>query len=199
MLDVLCIDGHALVVSPVSGDRDARSGYHGGAMAKGFKLHAVVSQDGKIPRICTLPLNCNEMPVARQMLLSDDLLAPGTRVLADANYDAHVLHKHVHARGGRLICQLRGRARHPVTLKQMGPARRRLLQLWDRHPAAMETIYRHRLRIERVFGNLVATPGLLGPLPSFVRGLTRVQRWVSAKISLYHVHCDVRRGKKTPP
>ena len=94
------------------GDRDAASGYHGGAMAKGFKLHAVVSRDGKIPRLCTLPLNCNEMPVARRML-DDGLLCPNARVLADANYDAHVLHKHVHARGARLICRLRGRARHP--------------------------------------------------------------------------------------
>lgn len=39
----LCIDGKALCVSPVSQDRDARSGHIPGGMARGFKLHAIVT------------------------------------------------------------------------------------------------------------------------------------------------------------
>ena len=50
----------------------------------------------------------------------------------------------------------------------------------------MRRVYRERTRIERVFGHLTCTPGLLGPLPAFVRGLPRVRRWVGAKICLYH-------------
>ena len=50
----------------------------------------------------------------------------------------------------------------------------------------MRQLYRQRDTIERVFGHLSCTPGLLGPLPSFIRGLARVRRWVGAKICLYH-------------
>jgi hypothetical protein len=115
--------------------------------------------------------------------------------MADGNYDAHVLHKDIHARGGFLITRPRrgghrrrerGQPGHAVTRRQMGVARRRLIDLWEQHPRLMWRVYRERQRIERVFGHLSCTPELLGPLPGFVRGLTRVRRWVGTKICLYH-------------
>lgn len=126
-------------------------------------------------------------------------LVPGTLVMADGNYDAHVLHKDVHARGGWLITKpRRGGARrrkrgdrgHAMTRRQMGAARRRLIDLWERSPELMRRVYRERARVERVFGQLACTPGLLGPLPAHVRGLARVRRWVGAKICLYHARKD---------
>jgi len=188
----LCIDGHALCVSPVSQDRDARRGHVPGGLAKGYKLHAMVSRDRKIPVFCVLPLNRHEMPVARAMLTHLPAVHPGTLVLADGNYDAHVLHKDVAARGGWLVTRPRGRGRHPVTRRQMGPARRTLIDLWEHQPRLMRRIYRERNRIEQVFGHLRCTPGLLGPLPCFVRGLTRVRRWVGAKITLYHARAEAK-------
>jgi hypothetical protein len=178
----LRIDGKPLCVSAVSGDRDARSGHISGGFAKGYKLHAVTSSEGKIPVFCVCPLNMHEMPVARQMLtFLPDLC--GVLVMADGNYDSHVLHKDVAAQGGWLITRPRGIAEHPVTLRQMGPARRLLLEMWRKNPQLMEAVYQHRDAIERLFGNLT---NLLGPLPNSVRGLTRVRRWVGAKICLYH-------------
>jgi hypothetical protein len=188
LLDTLYIDGKPLNVSVVSGDRDARPNNIG----RGYKLHAIVDARRRIPVFCVMPLNLHELHAARAML--EHLpLTPGTLVMADGNYDAHYLHKLVHARGGFLITKpRRGGARkranrgHAVTRRQMGPARRHLIDLWEQHPRLMRRVYRERQRIERVFGHLTCTPGLLGPLPGFVRGLARVRRWVGAKICLYH-------------
>lgn len=183
------IDGKALNVSPCSADRDARAGRIG----RGYKLHAVVTRQGQIPMFCVHPLNTHEMPVARVMLAAMGPLAPGTLVLADGNYDAHVLHKDVAALGGWLVTRPRGMATHPVTRRQMGPDRRRMIDLWRHHPRLMHRVYRQRGHIERVFGHLGCTPGLLGPLPGFVRGLTRVRRWVGGKICLYHARCQAKK------
>ena len=184
----LILDGQALCVSPVSQDRDARSGHISGGMGKGYKLHAVVDSEGNIPVFSVMPLNTHEMPVARRMLqaLPHDLT--GILILADGNYDAHVLHKHVARRGAFLITRPRGRAKHPVTRRQMGRSRRLMIDLWDRCPQLMSRIYAHRKQIERRLGNLACTPGLLNGLPKFVRGMSRVRRFVGAKICFYHAH-----------
>lgn len=195
-VDTLYVDGKPVNVSPVSGDRDARPGQIG----RGYKLHAVVTNERRIPVFCVLPLNRHEMPVARAMLArlpGGPLLPPGTVVLADGNYDAADLHKDVDARGGVLVTRPRGRARHPVTRRQMGRARRALIDLWDRAPGLMERVYRQRAAVERVFGRLACTPGLLGPLPPSVRGLARVRRWVGAKICLYHARLDAERDARS--
>jgi len=185
----LVIDGQALCVSPVSQDRDARSGHIPGGMGKGYKLHVAVASDGTIPVFSVMPLNTHETRVAAEMLaigLRHDL--NGVLVMADGNYDWHVFHKFVARRGGFLITRPRGRARHPVTRRQMGPSRRLLIDLWDRYPRLMRKVYHHRKHVERRFGNLASVPGLLGTLPKFVRGLPRVRRHVGAKICLYHAH-----------
>lgn len=193
----LIFDGQALCVGGVSQDRDARVGHIPGGMGRGYKLHAMVTSDGNIPVFSVMPLNTHEMPVARQMLavFAQDL--HGTLVMADGNYDAHVLHKQVARRGGFLITRLRGRAKHPVTRRQMGRSRRLLIDLWERCPKLMKQVYRHRQQIERRFGNLACTPGLLSSLPKFVRGLPRVRRFVGAKICLYHAHRMAKSHRQT--
>jgi hypothetical protein len=191
----LIIDGKPLCVSPVSGDRDARVGHISGGFGKGYKLHAVTSSDGKIPVFCVLSLNVHEMAVARHMLTCLPDLT-GVLVMADGNYDSHVLHKDVSVRGAWLITNPRGNAEHPVTLRQMGPARRLLLKLWKKSPELMQAMYHHRDAVERRFGNL---SNLLGPLPNFVRGLARVRRWAGAKICLYHALREAKLMEKAVP
>jgi hypothetical protein len=190
----LMLDGQALTVNRASQDRDARVGHIPGGMGKGYKLHVVVASDGNIPVFSVMPLNTHEMPVAMHMLaaLRHDLA--GTLVMADGNYDAHVLHKQVARLGGFLITRPRGRARHPVTRRQMGPSRRLLIDLWERCPKLMKRVYHHRKQIERRLGNLACTPGLLTSLPKFVRGLSRIRRFVGAKICLYHAHRKAQKA-----
>jgi hypothetical protein len=192
------IDGKALSVSPVTKDPDARVGYAaGGLMAKGYKLHAVVTEDKRLICWCVRPMNEHEMPVGRLML---DSLAPFTDrslVLADGNYDSHVFYKAVHHRGGALVTHLRGKAAHPVSLRQMGPGRREMLRL-DQSPHGrplLRMALRHRNDIELTFSHLTSYGGGLGPLPAFVRRLPRVTRWIGAKITLYHARLALRKQR----
>jgi len=193
------VDGKALAVSPVTKDPDARVGYaSGGLRAKGYKLHAVVSEDKRIICWCVRPMNEHEMPVARLML---DSLAPFTDrslVLADGNYDSHAFYKDVDHRGGALVTHLRGKAAHPVTLRQMGPARRERLQL-EQSPQGRPLVrmaLRQRNNIELTFAHATSYGGGLGPLPAFVRRLPRVTRWVGAKITLYHARLALRKQRE---
>lgn len=190
------VDGKALAVGPVSKAPDARRGYAaGGRMAKGYKLHAIVSEDKRLMAWCVRPMNEHEMPIARLMLDSFPPFSERSLLLADGNYDAHVFHKDVDARGGRLVTNLRGSARHPVTRRQMGKARRELVDLNKTHRPLVRMVQRYRNDIELTFSNLTAYGGGLGPLPAFVRRLPRVTRWVGVKITLYHARLRVRKRK----
>lgn len=193
----ICIDGRALEVGAHSRDRDARWGHApGGGAGIGYKVHALVTADRKIPVFTVVALNHHEMPVARVMLTHTPPLRPGSLVLTDGNYDSHVLHKDVHAHGGWMITRPRGRGKHAVTRRQMGPARRLLPDLSELDPQLIRRTYKERIRIEQVFGNNCVTPGLLDHLPSFVRGLPRVRRWVGAKIGLYHARLTAKSRLK---
>jgi hypothetical protein len=194
------LDGKPLPVSPVSKDPDARSGHVTGGFDKGYKLHAWATDDGRIVRRSVTALNVHETHVAEALCehapppqLADSL------VLADGNYDAADLHKRVGAVAGgpRLLVPLRGMATHPVTLRQMGAARRELIDVTREHPDLVKFLLRARDQIERIFSALTSWGGGLGPLPAWVRRLARVRRWVGIKINLYHARLRVRTAAAT--
>ena len=144
------------------------------------------------------PLNEHEMPVARRMLASmpTGWFGPRSVALADGTYDGHALHRDVDALGGRLVTNLRGKASHPVTLWQMGTARRELLKLDRTARPLVRMVARHRNDVEVTFSSLTSYDGGPGPLRAFVRRLPRVTRWVGAKIILYHTRLQLRRARK---
>lgn len=198
---VTIFDGKPLLVSPVSKDRDARSGHVRGGFAKGYKLHAYATASGRIPLWSVMPLNVAEQTVAMELMarvppFTDFPTQPMT--LADSNYDSSDLYGAAEQRGRQLLAPLKGQSRvkngqhHPVTLRQMSPARRQSVQLWKQCPALGQLLLKQRVGIERTFGTLTSFGGGLGPLPAWVRGLDRVRRWVGAKIILYHVRLEVR-------
>jgi len=189
------IDGKPLPVGNSSKDRDARIGYAGRRMGIGYKLHVIATEDRRITCWCVRPMNEHEMPIARLMLehLPEGTFTQRSLILADGNYDSHDLYKDVHKRGARLVTHLRGRATHPATLRQMGPARRELLELNKTSRPLVKMIQRNRNEIELTLSNLTSYGGGLGPLPSFVRRLPRVTRWVGVKIVLYHTRLCLRR------
>lgn len=189
------VDGKPLPISPVSKDPDARRGYAGAhQMGHGYKLHALASEDRRIVTWCVRPMNEHEMPIARRLLTSlpEGFFNARSVLLADGNYDSHDLHKDVAQLGGHLVTHLRGRATHPVTLRQMGNARRELLEVDRTARPLLRMVRRHRNEIELTFSNLTSYGGGLGPLPPFVRRLGRVTRWVGAKIILYHTRLQLR-------
>jgi hypothetical protein len=185
-------DGKPLTVGPASKDPDAARGHVTGGFAKGYKLHAYVNEHRRVVVWSVMPLNWDEKLVALELV---DLLPPDplgcTLDLADSNYDAAPLHKALDAKGRRLFVPLRAQQRvkpeghHPVTLRQMGPARREAVDAWRDHPDLCAHVLDARNNVEGVFSVLV-TAGGLAALPAFVRRLERVRRYVGAKIILYH-------------
>ena len=176
-------------------DPDARKGWGAGRIEKGYKLHALVTDDRKIASWSVQSLKSHEMRVARVIVSQLPIVPRGVIIMADGNYDSHVLHKDIHRRGGWLWLKPRGMAKHEVTLRQMGEARRELLKVWENAPKESERLHNVRVHVEGTFSNLTSYGGGLGPLPAFVRRLDRVRRWVGAKITLYHVRLELRKVK----
>ena len=198
-MPVSFIDGKPLLVSPVSKDPDARRGHVTGGFGKGYKPHAFVTEDLRIPVWSVTALNVHETHVAERKAKPPQAMCPSLPpqladaiVLGDGNYDAADLHKRSELTGSRLVVPLRGMAEHPVTLRQMGPARREHLQVSREHPAIVKYLLKWRIQIERVFSTLSCHGGGLGPLPSWVRRRERTRRWVGCKITLYHARLQFR-------
>ena len=184
-------DGKPLPISRHTHDTDAKKGYADGAFRRGYKLHAWATEDGCIGRFCVRAMNVGEPNTARELT---DRIPAGSLVLADANYDSSKLYKAVDERGARLLTPLKGRARSDHRLRTMSNARRRAMDLWQRDPAYCKRTLATRYEIERIFGALTSVGGGLNPLPAWVRRLPRVQRWVAAKLVLYHARLLLRKG-----
>lgn len=193
------LDGKPLTVGVASKDRDAKSGHVMGGYARGYKLHAWMSEDRRVPLWSVMPLNVHEAPVAQALIEQAPWLSDRSLVLADQNYDTHDLHKQIDAHNGRLLVRPKGDPsgqRHPVTLRQMGKARRELLEIQKQSPQMIHLVHRRRIHAEGILGNLCGYGGGLTSLPPWVRRVHRVRRWVGGKIILYHARLRVRRSTK---
>lgn len=184
-------DGKALPLSNHSSDKDARKGYADGSFRKGYKLHAWATQDGRIPRFCVLPMNCGEPNTARELT---DLIPHGSLVLADANYDSGKLYQAVADRNSQLLTPLKGMAESFCQLRRMPAARKRAMKLWQLFGKQCREILKLRYKIDRIFSAVSCFGGGLSPLPTWVRGLSRVQKWVSAKLIFYHARLILRKS-----
>jgi hypothetical protein len=199
------LDGKPLAVSPVSKDPDARPGHVTGGFAKGYKLHAYVSENRRVVVWSVTPLPVAEQAVAVALC---GHLPPATAAdawaVGDANYDAAPLHRALGATGRRLLTPLKAQQRvtggrhHPVTLRQMGPERRAAVALDRACPELKAAALRKRNNVEGVFSVLAAV-GLTHALPAFVRRLGRVTRWVGAKIILYHARLLAQEAAAARP
>jgi hypothetical protein len=185
------LDGKPLTVSAVSKDPDARSGHITGGYAKGYKLHAFVTEQRRIRVWSVTALPVAEQSVALMLCPHLPAAPPEALVMADSNYDSAPLHKMLGAGGRCLLTPLKAQQRvkdgkhHPVTLRQMGPERREAIAVDKACPDLKRMLLKQRNIIEGVFSEM-ALVGLLGALPGFVRRLDRVRRWTGAKIILYH-------------
>jgi hypothetical protein len=118
---VLFMDGKALPVSEVTQDRDARTGRGNGAFSRGYKLHALGAEDGRIKACCVRPLNEHEIPVAIKKLVPH--VDHQALVLADGNYDGNRLYLAVQKRGASLFTPLRGKPARKNRRRRMCRAR----------------------------------------------------------------------------
>lgn len=183
------LDGKPLPISFCSRDPDSRVGYATKGFARGYKLHAWAAQDGRILRFAVRPMNEGEAKIARGFA---DSMLPGL-VLADANYDTKHLYQAIGARQAQLLTPLKRIAVNPGPLRKMGPHRRFAIWLHQHAAEKYRALLRRRDPIERIFSALTCFGGGLTTLPSWVRRLDRVTRWVTAKIAIYHARLHARR------
>jgi hypothetical protein len=188
---MVMLDGKPLPLRDLTQDPEARRGHGHGGMQTGYKLHALAAADGRILRSVVHPLNVGEPNTARDLVAD---LPPQTVVLADANYDSSPLYEAVRQCEGQLLTPLKGRAKTADRLQRMSPGRRRVLRLWATHHDLCWSLYHERGAVERIFSALTCFGGGLGPLPSWVRRLDRVRRWVTAKIAIYHARLYGRQA-----
>lgn len=182
------LDGKTLSVNESSKDPDARTGHGNGVFSRGYKLHALVDWSGKICDYRVRPLNEAEQPIGERLAVS---IRAGSCVLADGNYDSGTLYERIRKRGSQLLTPMRQTPRSPQSVAAMPLGRRMAMEAWELDPDGCREFYRRRSTVERAFAHLTNFAGGLGPLPAWVRRLRRVERWVTAKIAIYHAKLDV--------
>lgn len=172
------LDAKALAVSPISHDRDAAWGRGARGLQKGYKVHAIWNGGPLFTTWALSPMNTSEKVVARHMLKS---MLGGGYLLADSQYDANYLYDDAEQAGFQLVAKKTpSRGRGGLGHRRNSPSRLRSIELLTTKFGAR--LYRERAAIERMFGVLSSTGGILGPLPAWVRHFHRVRHWVQAKL-----------------
>jgi hypothetical protein len=182
------IDSKPLVVGNYSKDRDARRGRAAGAMARGYKLHAV--RCGGVLRYWTLAaMNVNDqVPAVRDLLPKLATSGcPWGYAAGDNQYDANPVHAAAAAANHQLVAPPRKANAEVRDKRRNHPARLRSLELCANPlkacglgPSFGLDVLRLRKGVERTYGHLVML-GLHAP-PPWVRRPRRVALWVAAKL-----------------
>ncbi len=173
------IDGKPLPIARHSQDPDSTIGRGAGGFDRGYKLHAIYGQSGRLITWRVHPLNVDERTVARTLVR--DLTDEGY-LLADGNYDANHLYESAHEHGHQLIAPRRYGPHRGLGHHRHAPQRRRGIDLLEGPSEFGRILYRQRRQIETKFGNLSSFGGGLICLPPWVRTLARVRLLVDAKL-----------------
>lgn len=183
------LDARPLVVGSCSKDREARPGRVYGGFARGYKLHSLVTEDGRVPTWKVTSLNVSEPRVAEELVDSTRGRFSLGLVLADGNYDSSRLYDRVASAGGRLLTPLPKNA--GCGHRRQSPSRLEAAEAWK---GVAGYVYRDRIAVERYFAHQSAYGGGLAPLPAWVRTLPRVRRWVGTKLILHHARQVARKA-----
>jgi hypothetical protein len=188
-------DGKPLPVGGFSKDPDAGEGkLPGDGWGRGYKVHLIVDGScGAVEDFDVTALGAGEPTVMARLVTkhADLLLLRGAVLRGDSNYDSNPLYAAVADAGGRLLAPRKkpctGLGHHPHH-----PDRLRSIEELERTPDGLAAHKRHRVRVEQALAHLTNLPYGLSPLPNFVRRRTRVERWVLAKVTLYHLYLMLR-------
>jgi hypothetical protein len=188
------IDGKALPVAGHTTDRNAGYGKGQRLMAKGYKLHALWSENPMPDDWAVAPLDACEKRIARRFITR--LRGRGGYLLADGNYDDSNSYDRAGARDIQLLAP-RARPGAGLGHRYQSERRKRAIAMLEA-PAGLDefgrSLRRQRTRVERDFGNLTSFGGGLAPLPAWVRRPWRVRRWVHGKLMINA--CRIRRLRK---
>jgi len=179
-LDLLkIIDGKPLPISRHSEDPDATFGRGAGGLNKGYKLHAIYGQSGRLLAWQVHPMNVDERKVGAELV--KELTGDGY-LLADSNYDSNTLYTASHEYGQQLVAARRFGSGRRLGHRSHAPQRLRGIALLEGPSDFGRALYKQRRHIETRFGNLCSFGGGLTCLPPWVRTLQRVRLFVAAKI-----------------
>lgn len=173
------VDGKPLPISRHSRDSDAAIGRGAGGFDKGYKLHAIYGQSGRLLAWQVHPLNVDERKTAVKLVkeLNDE-----GYLLGDANYDGNALYAAAKENGHQLIAPRRYGTVGQVGHRKHVAARLRGIALLEGPSDFGRQLHQHRREIETRFGHLSSFGGGLTCLPPWVRGLHRVRLYVTAKL-----------------
>lgn len=179
------IDAKPLPVGSGSKDPDAKAGFAGSGIARGFKLHAMCDIQ-RIPIAWTVyPMNTSETKAAPELIMS--LTGKGTLV-GDTAYD----HNHLYDLAGECGWQLYASRKRGKNLGHRRHSPWRIAAQLKYSQAWRDRLRKKRLTVERFFAHLTSFSSGLSPLPSWVRSLRRVRQWVQAKIIIYLTAISIR-------
>jgi len=184
------IDGKPLVVARHTRDKDAKFGRGAGGKDRGYKLHAIYSENDSPVAFKVTPLNENEAKVACELVgqLDDEGYLVGDRAYDhNALYDAAARNNHRH------IARRRYRKARGVGHHRHSEHRLAMIARLNEPTAFMRHLLRRRTRIESRFASLTNFGGGLTHLPPWVRGLPRVTLWVWCKLMIRLARSKVQR------
>lgn len=178
------LDSRPLPIGACSKDADGKAGRVYGGFARGYRLHALIDEKGVVTAWRVAPMNVAEARIAPELL---DEAPPRSKVLADANYDRAPLYEGADAVGVTLLAKPRKNAGQGH--RRQCPVRLAAIALWRKDA---EKYSRMRWHVERAQAHQSIFAGGLQPLPTWIRRLPRVKRWVAAKIVIYHARLAER-------
>jgi hypothetical protein len=188
---VAMVDSKALPIGPHSHDRHANWGRASGGLAKGYRLGVLRSASGELLAWRVGPMAHDERQMARRMLRDS---CPEGYVLADSNFDSNPLHDLVLEHKAQLVAPRKKGPKRGLAHGYHSPGRLRSRDLLENTVSRFgRDLLHERAGVERYFGHLTSTGGLLTHLPAWVRSYPRVRRWIQAKIVLAEIRATLRQ------
>jgi hypothetical protein len=182
---VAFIDGKPTEIALHSQDADAGTGRGVGHVARGYKLHAVMSAAGTLLTWRIKPLNIDERAVAAEMI---EDLSGVCYLVADCLYHAEHLFIACARRDIQLVAPRKKSEQGKGTRRKIHRARKRSIAMLERGDTRFgESLVNARTAIERYFAQLSNAFGTIAHLPIWVRSLRRVTQWINARIALAHI------------
>ena len=173
-------DGSPVLVGGASTDPDAKAGRAVGGFGKGYKIHLVYGENGELLGLRTTSLNANEGKQLSEM--ASELPSHVKRIFADGSYDSGTVHRTLDKYKIQLIAPVKngkvGRRKDPMRVAACS---------YLRSPRGKHQ-FKNLNSIERFFGALKSLSFGLQGLPSWVRRMHRVKKWITAKLIFFQAN-----------